>query len=156
MVSKAKKKLWYLRRLCKLKASVSTLLDIYQKVIRSVMEQGAPIYTGALTKTNIEEFESVQKSAFKIILRGQYSDYSSALETLEELTLEERRTKITLKFAKNSVKHPKMKHLFKKQVNLKARKVKGENKFIEPRYNTNRANNGPINYFIRLLNNNNL
>ena len=70
---------------------------------------------------------------------------------LDELTLEERRVKMTLKFAKKSAKHPKMKHLFKKQVNLKTRSGV---KYVEPRYKTDRANNGPINYFIRLLNNN--
>ena len=151
MVTKAKKKLWYLRRLSKLGASIPTLVDIFHKVIRSIMEQGAPIYTGALTKTNIDEFEGVQKSAFKIILRGQYHDYESALNMLDELTLEERRVKMTLKFAKKSAKHPKMKHLFKKQVNVKTRSGV---KYVEPRYKTDRANNGPINYFIRLLNNN--
>ena len=118
------------------------------------MEKGAPIYTGGLTKTNIDEFESVQKSAFKIILRGQYYDYSNALNMLDELTLEERRKKISLKFAKNSVKHPKMKHLFQKQKKTKTRNGdKSGDKFIEPRYKTDRANNGPVNYFIRLLNN---
>ena len=152
-VAKAKKKLWYLRRLSQLKASVTTLLDIYHKVIRSVMEQGAPIYTGGLTKTNIDEFESVQKCAFRIILRGRYYDYNSALNTLEQLTLEERRRNISLKFAKKSVSHPKMKHLFKKQLKTRTRGgEKNQDKFIEPRYKTDRANNGPVNYLIRLLN----
>ena len=66
-VRKGKQKLWYLRRLSKLKASNSTLLDIYQKVIRSTLEQGVPIFSGGLSKTNSDDFESVQKSAFKVI-----------------------------------------------------------------------------------------
>ena len=150
-VKKAKKKLWYLRRLSKLKASDLTLLDIYHKVIRSTLEQGAPICSGALSKTNIDEFESIQRSAFKIILRGKYHDYDNALNYLGESTLEERRRKICFKFAKKSVKHPKMKHLFRKSKNLETRRGV---KFIEPRYKTDRANNGPVNYLIRLLNSN--
>ena len=114
-VKKAKKKLWYLRRLSKLKASVPTLVDIYHKVIRSTLEQGVPIFAGGLTKTNNNEFESVQKSAFKIILRGQYHDYNNALNDLDGLSLEKRRRKISLKLAKKSVRHPKIKHLFRKK-----------------------------------------
>ena len=73
---------------------------------------------------------------------------------LDEMTLEERRKNISLKFAKNSIKHPKMKHLFRKHINSKTRSGdKTGDRFIEPRYNTKRANNGPVNYFIRLLNN---
>ena len=133
----------------KLKASVPTLVDIYHKVICSTLEQGVPIFAGGLSKTNNDEFESVQKSAFKIILRGKYHDYNNALNNLDELSLEKRRRKISLKFAKKSVKHPKMKHLFRKKKNLETRMGV---KFIEPRYKTNRANNGPVNYLIRLLN----
>ena len=86
-VKKGKQKLWYLRRLSKLKASNSTLLDIYQKVIRSTLEQGVPIFSGGLSKTNSDDFESVQKSAFKVILRGEYHDYDNALDYLEQSTL---------------------------------------------------------------------
>ena len=148
-VKKGKQKLWYLRRLSKLKASNSTLLDIYQKVIRSTLEQGVPIFSGGLSKTNSDDFESVQKSAFKVILRGEYHDYDNALDFLEQTTLKERRKEISLKFAKKNVNHPKMKHLFRRKKNLETRKG---GKFIEPRYRTDRANNGPVNYLIRLLN----
>ena len=150
-VKKAKKKLWYLRRLSKLGASESTLIDIFHKVIRSTLEQGAPIFSGGLTKTNSEGFESVQKSAFKIILRGKYHDYDNALDHLEQSTLEVRRQKMSLKFAKKCIKHPKMKHLFRKGKNLETRRGV---KFMEPKYKTDRSNNGPIPYLIRLLNGN--
>ena len=74
----------------------------------------------------------------------------SALLTLNAETLEERREKISLRFAKKSVKHPKMSHLFNKKKNSKTRK--GDKYFIEPRTFSNRASNGPVPYFIRLLN----
>ena len=55
------------------------------------MEQGAPVFTGALNKGNINDFENVQKQAFKIILRGNFDNYESACNTLSQETLEERR-----------------------------------------------------------------
>ena len=46
----------------------------------------APVFTGALSKTNIEDIGDVQKGAFKIILRGNYQDYETALTDLGEKT----------------------------------------------------------------------
>ena len=84
MVKKAKKRLWALRRLSNLGASTITLLDQYHLTIRSVLEHAAPVFTGALSQTNIEDFEDVQKMAFKIILKGAYKNYENALEVLEQ------------------------------------------------------------------------
>ena len=80
-----------------------------------MLEMAAPVFSGGLSQTNISDIEDVQRSAFKIILRRDYVSYSQALDILGETTLEERRDKICLKFAKKSANHPKMKHLFKKK-----------------------------------------
>ena len=69
---KAKKKLWCLRRLSKLGASITTLLDQYIMITRNTLEQATPVFSEALTHSNIDEFEDVQKTAFKIILKGKY------------------------------------------------------------------------------------
>ena len=85
----------------KLGASVSTLLEQYNLLIRSLLvDQTAPIYSGSLSQGNIKDFEEVQKSAFKIILKGGYKDYANALKVLNQKTLEERRENISIKFAK--------------------------------------------------------
>ena len=86
-------------------ASIETLVEMFQLSIRNLMEQGAPVFTGGLSQGNINDFENVQKQAFKIILRGNYESYPSALTTLNQDTLEERRIVISLKFAKKSI-HP--------------------------------------------------
>ena len=117
------------------------------------MEQGAPVFSGGLSKGNKNDFENVQKQAFKIILRGKFHNYQKALNTLSQDTLEERRSAISLKFAKKSVKHPKLKHLFRKKENDRTRTG---TKFIEQKMKSARGENGPINYFIRLLNKNNI
>ena len=65
-----------------------------------------PVFSGALSKTNIQDFEDVQKVAFKIILKGNYKNYENALVVLEQDTLEDRRKFISSRFAKNNYKHP--------------------------------------------------
>ena len=146
---KAKKKLWCIRRLSRLGASTATLLDQYISVVRNTLEQATPIFSGALSKSNIDEFEDVQKTAFKIILKGNYVSYQNALIVLQQETLENRRKTISTNFAKNNFKHPKMKHLFRQKKSLKTR---SGSIFEETLYKTKRALNGPINYLICLLN----
>ena len=155
IVNKASKHLWFLRRLSKLGAAKLTLLEMFQLSIRNLAEQGVPIFTGALSRGNINDFENIQKQAFKVILRGDYLNYENALSTLDQETLEERRVDISLRFAKKCVKHPKMKYLFKRKVKNRTR-VGPKLKFIEPRVNSARGEKGPISFFIRLLNDNNI
>ena len=146
IVSKAKKKIWYLRRLKALGASIETLLEMYQKSARSVLEFGAPLWTEGLTQKNKKDIERVQKTCFKVILGQHYSSYENALETLEQETLEQRRKKISKKFAKNCSRNPKFSQFFRKVRN------RSYKPFIEPNTKTKRAFMGSIPYLIRLLN----
>ena len=65
-----------------------------------MFEDTAPIFAPNLSKTNINDMERVQKSAFKIILRGKYKNYDNALDILGEESLEDRREAISTKYAK--------------------------------------------------------
>ena len=85
------------------------------------------------------------------ILRGKYRDYNKALKILDQETLETRRKAISLKFAKKNFNHPKMKHLFPISKNKSTRRGPI---FIKKLFKKTRAQNGPINYLIRLLNEN--
>ena len=149
-IKKAKKKLWCLRRLRKLGASITTLLDQYIMIVRNTLEQATPIFSGALSKSNSDDFEDVQKTAFKIILKGNYKSYENALTLLDQETLENRRKQLATNFAKKNVRHPKMKHLFPVKKNLPTRSGVI---YEETQYKTKRAQNGPVNHLIRLLNN---
>ena len=122
---KGNKRLWFLRRLSKLGASIETLVEMFQLSIRNLMEQGAPVFTGGLSQGNMNQD-----------------------------TLEERRIVISLKFAKKSINHPKLKHFFKRNTNDRTRFGR-KFKFIEPRVNSDRGRKGPISFLIRLLNENN-
>ena len=92
-VKKARKRLWFIRRLSKLGASTAELLNLFHLMSRSILEMGAPIFSGGLTQTNKQDFEDVQKGAFKIILRGNYQSYDNALEAVSytHLTLPTKR-----------------------------------------------------------------
>ena len=149
IVKKANTRIWTLRRLKALGASIPTLMDWFRLVIRSVLEFSAPLWTGSLTKANSDKIEKVQKTCFKLILGNNYKSYQNALEYLNENKLDERRKKLCLKFAKKSSINPKMSSLFQKRINRMTRKA---SRFVEPVTHSKRAYNGPIPSLIRLLN----
>ena len=97
--SKARKKLWILRRLVKLGLDYYTLFDVYTKEVRSVLEMAVPVWHPGLTKLQASEIERVQKLAFRIILGSQYFSYNYACEYFVAETLEERQVKLCLNFA---------------------------------------------------------
>ena len=148
ITKKASKRMWFLRRLKALGASIDTLLDYYSKSLRSVLEFGTPIWTGGLTQSNIADIEKIQKTCFKIILGQGYSTYPEALELLDQKTLEERRRQACRKFAKKSVVHPKMKAKFTRTKD----RTRYAKRFIEPKTKSKRASDGPIPFLTRLLN----
>ena len=55
-------RLWFLRRLKLLGASQETLLEIYKLFCHSVLEFGAPVWSGALSKKNVQDIERVQRN----------------------------------------------------------------------------------------------
>ena len=153
-----KQRFWSLRRLSSLGASRDTLLNQYHLRIRCLLEMACPVFTAGLSKTNIEDIEDVQKGVFRIILHGNYSTYQAALRTLGEESLEHRRNTICLKFAKQSLSHPKMSHLFKKRDNNCTVCPEGCSRsgayFTQKLSKSSRGYNSPVNFLTRLLNNN--
>ena len=121
--------------------------------IRSKLEQSSVVWHSSLTENNRKDLERVQKSAVKIIMKNSYTSYEDALKTLKMESLEDRRTKLCLKFAKNCLKNEKLKKLFplaKKNHNMKTRS--GE-KFQVHHSNTERYRKSAIPYMQNLLNN---
>ena len=112
MCESAYARLWMLRRLKPLGASVNELLDIYDKQIRCMVEFASPVWTAGLTIAEINQIERVQKCAFAIILAENYSSYEKVLKWLNRTTLSIRRTELNLKFAKKCLKNDKYKNWF--------------------------------------------
>ena len=112
-------RLWMIRNLKKIGATKSELLDVYFKQCRSILELAAPVWTGGLTKEDVVLLERVQKTALAIIIGSDYTGYKDALNSLNVETLEERREKLCLNFAKKAAKSEKWKHWFVKSPTCK-------------------------------------
>ena len=72
----------------------------------------APVWHHSITKSEITSLERVQRAAVRVIMKDSYNGYENALEVLKMDSLEKRRDKLTLNFAKSSLKLEKMKRLF--------------------------------------------
>ena len=77
--------------------------------VRSKLEQSTAVWHSSLTKNNSSDLERVQKCALKVILGEKYLNYKNALEMVKLDSLEERREKLCLKFAKQCLRHDKLK-----------------------------------------------
>ena len=66
IVTKCNSKVWTIRRIKKLGASMDDLLDIYCKQIRSLLEYAAPVWNSALTGEDVTALERVQKIVLHI------------------------------------------------------------------------------------------
>ena len=117
--------------------------------IRCLTEKACPAWNGALTKIDIRTLESIQRSAVKIILSDKFIKYKAALEKLKIPTLEIRRQKICLLFAKKAAKSNKFSSWFIKN----AKKTRACSKYYSPTCRTSIYSKSPLFYLTELLNN---
>ena len=102
--TKARKKLCILSRLDKLGLSKERLFDVYAKEIRSFLELAVPVWHSGLTIIQSNNIERIQKIAFKLILKQNFTNYNSACNTLSTHALQERRVKLCRNFALKNLK----------------------------------------------------
>ena len=156
MCQKGYKRLWMLRRLKGLWASLDELKDVYTKQVRSVMELAVPVWQPALTIQEVKQIEQVQKCALAIILGNKYLNYEKATEELNLDTLSERRLKLCQNFAKKAAKSPKFQNWFNEVKSRDSRtrsyKNKSEAKFKAIPTRTNRYKKSPLPYLTDILN----
>ena len=88
--TKARKKLWLLRRLQPLGLSTFELFDVYIKEVRSILEYAVPVWNFSISKKETSEIEAIQKLAFRMILGQSYGTYNSAFALFNSQTLKER------------------------------------------------------------------
>ena len=150
MVRKASKRLWILRRLKKLGATKSSLVEVYLKQIRCILEFGAPAWQGSLTLDDNTDIERVQKCALHIILGKDYISYKNALQSFNLENLEARRTRLCLKFALKAEAHPKFRKWF--QINTKTYNARSTVRYKNVYANHARYANSPLAYLTKLLN----
>ena len=140
-------KIWVLRRMKKIGLEVEHIFDTYIKEIRSVLELAVPVWHGGLTRKLSGDIERIQKVAFKVILGDDYHDYNVACTLLETETLEMRRVKLCLKFARKDIK--KETTLF--NVIPNPGRTRDKNRLVHE-CNTKRFQNSSLPYLSILLN----
>ena len=152
LTRRAYSKLWMIRRLTTKGADIDDLIDIYCKQVRSVLEFGVPVWNGSITKEEISDIEGVQRSFFHIVLGKEYSSYESALEKLDMESLEERRLKLCITFAKKAANHPKHQKWFVQNETVGTETRSKKTKYKVPNARLDRFKTSPIPYVTDLLN----
>ena len=67
ITKKAYARLLMLKRLKQMGASIPTLIDVYTKHVRSVLEFAVVVWNSSLTQDNVITIERVQKCALSVI-----------------------------------------------------------------------------------------
>ena len=88
----------------------------YIKILKcksySILDSSSVVWHSSLNEKEINSLERCQKAAVKVILKNNYRNYENALKMLDLDSLQVRRKKQCLKFAKDCLKNEKMKKLF--------------------------------------------
>ena len=145
--AKFMKKLWIIRRIKLLGGSIQDLLLVYKVQLRCLTEMCCPAWNGALTQVEIRILERLQKIALKLILDSQYTSYEDALNFLGLDTLEKRRKKLSLKFARKTQANKKYQAWFTKA----SPSTRSHKEFTEPFARTATYFKSPLFYLIDLL-----
>ena len=148
---KARRKIWILRGMVGMDMDISTIFDVYTKEVRSILELAVPVWHSGQTRVQTKFNERIQRISFRLILGPAYENYKQACEYLGTQTLEERRVKLCLKFARKNLK--KNKCMFKKiikNVNIRQSEKLG----WDYKCRTSRYKKSSIPYLARLLNSN--
>ena len=108
LVKKVNKRMVFLRKILSFGANRREMVQIWKTYCRSVLEQSAGVWQGALTQENRETLERTQKTFAKLILKNNYKSYEQSLQVLDLPTLDARQNQLTLQFAqKNAYKTEK-------------------------------------------------
>ena len=152
ITKRAYQRMTMLHKLYDFDVPVKDLLHIYKLFIRSVAEQNCVVWHFSITPEEISDIERIQKTACKIILKQGYTDYKSSLAVLELQSLEERRNKLCLTFAINSLKYDKSKDMFPRNNHIE-KQLRNRETFQVQHANTQRLSDSTIPQLQRALNN---
>ena len=136
----------------RLELDTFTMFDVYTKEVRSILELAVPVWHSGLTKNQTRDIERIQRISFQIILGPAYVNYKQACKLLATQTLEERRVKLCLKFARKNNKSDNC--MFQKPVITVNTRQK--NRLVrEYKCRTKRYQTSSLPYLAKLLNQNN-
>ena len=149
IVKKAAKRLFFLKVLKSYGASSNELKKFYITVIRPVLEYGAQVWHGGITKEQCRDIERIQKRALRIIYKND--DYDVNLYIAEIERLEIRRDRMCIDLIKDmmNVDHKLHKLLPKRIGEIRKRETRlNSQMYYNFKANTERFRNSPITYAI--------
>jgi len=91
-MTKAAKRLWFLKKLKRAGVSVDDLVYYYQRTVRPVLEYACPVWHSSLSKQQIKSLENVQCRAVQIIAGN--TSYTEASSMLSIQSLADRRAEL--------------------------------------------------------------
>ena len=153
LAAKIRSKTWTLTKLKRFGMDQSDLKKVYTSLIRPVAEYASVVWHPMLTDEQARSIERQQNQAMKNIVgigvSANKMRHALALESLSE-----RREKAVSNFAIKCSKNGRFAHWFKCKNDRSYSKRAGVayQKYVEPRYRTDRHMNSPLNYMIRKLN----
>ena len=105
MVKKATRRLYFLKQLKRSGLTSKQLFHYYIAVIRPVLEYCAPVWHYALTKSQTQQLEAIQKRAIQIVLNfSRGMPYTSMIFAADLDSLASRREDISRKFFQDITK----------------------------------------------------
>lgn len=153
MIKKGNKKLFFLRRLKRSNIPRQDLVAIYSGYLRPCLEYATPAWHGSLNQVQTKDLERVQKRACRIILGREYDGYEKALQTLSLSSLQDRRTKLCMDFAKSLLTSQFRSWLPPTRAEATGKHSRSSNKLVVPRARTDRYKSSPIPFLTSLINN---
>ena len=152
LVKDSNRRLRLLHNAAKFTRNKQHLKEIYMLHVRCKLEQAAPVWHNSITKSENCSLERVQRAAVRIMMRDKYESYESSLKVLKMDSLEKRRDKLTLNFAKSSLKLEKMNKLFPINENSHGMVKRNFDKFKVKKAKTERYKNSTVISIQRMLN----
>ena len=152
LVKKVNARMQLLRKVWSFGSTKQEMVELWKVYCLSVLDQSCVLWGSGLTRENINDLERTQKTFVKLILQEDFRSYNEALLNLGLQNLEDRRKRLTLAFAKQSLADGHFSDLFKKRKPRETMKTRKRNFFEVIHANTERYKNSPIITMQRLLN----
>ena len=147
IIKKASRKFYLIRSLKRFNAPRKDLLTLYTSYIRPTLEYCVHLWNSGITVQQSNDIEMIQKRALRIILSDQYVSYRNALQKTELATLNERRDKLSLKFAESLQRN--FKDWLPEAQNQRLQRI---NSLREFKCRTERFRNSALPFLVRLIN----
>ena len=136
IVGRAWKRMWIIRRLVALGASVPDLLSVLRCQVLSVLQFAVPAWTTMISKAESRSIEAVQSTGLYLIYGARFRSYNWALNEANMRTQAEQRSSIFEKFTRTCVRSQKFSKWFCKlenNNNMATRSKKVQFKPVETR-----------------------